>query len=186
MEQKPLADLSAQELDAQQLALESAAAKIRREMEPFTHRLAEVAQDLERLSTERRRRQRLQQRESRALARAAAASGQAPSLEDLMATADGPTGSLTEVALVLKTGGRVVAGFPGARRPTLSLTDGAETIQVDTLGKARRWWQAGWVFGSPGRPGVRVHRAGTRQERLIGADEVFVDLAPQPDTTQDG
>ena len=37
-----------------------------------------------------------------------------------------------------------------------------------------RLYAAGWDLGSPGRPGVRVHFPGTRQERLVSPDEVFV------------
>ena len=41
------------------------------------------------------------------------------------------------------------------------------------LGEAARLYAAGWELGSPGRPGVRVHFPGTRQERLVTADDVY-------------
>ena len=38
----------------------------------------------------------------------------------------------------------------------------------------------GWELGSPGRPGVRVHFPGTRQEKLAEPDEVYARPAADP------
>jgi len=73
----------------------------------------------------------------------------------------------------LKTGGEVRVGFPGARTQSLTFTDGTKTAQAGDLGQAAELYAAGWELGSPGRPGVRIHFPGTRQERLVPANEVF-------------
>ena len=64
-------------------------------------------------------------------------------------------------------------GYPGARSQSLTFTDGMQVANAGDLAAAANLYSAGWDLGSPGRPGVRVHFPGTRQERLVGADEVF-------------
>ena len=64
-------------------------------------------------------------------------------------------------------------GYPGARSQSLTFTDGVQVAQAGDLAAAARLYAAGWELGGPGRPGVRVHFPGTRQERLVGAEEVF-------------
>jgi hypothetical protein len=92
-------------------------------------------------------------------------------VSELVAGSD--EGSLEDFVFSLKTGGEVALGFPGARQPSLSFTDGVRTVQAKDLGEAARLYGAGWELGSPGRPGVRIHFPGTRQERLVDANEVF-------------
>ena len=89
----------------------------------------------------------------------------------LLAGAD--AGSLDDYVFNLKTGGEVRIGFPGARTQSLTFTDGAKTAQANDLAHAAELYEAGWELGSPGRPGVRVHFPGTRQERLVPASEVY-------------
>jgi hypothetical protein len=48
-----------------------------------------------------------------------------------------------------------------------------QSAQARDLAEARRLYDAGWDHGAPGRPGVRVHFPGTRQERLVPADDVI-------------
>jgi hypothetical protein len=50
-------------------------------------------------------------------------------------------------------------------------------VQVRDLDEAARLWAAGWEPGSPGRPGLRVHFSGTRQERLADPEEVYARAA---------
>ncbi|HXL19205.1 MAG TPA: hypothetical protein VN961_16955, partial [Streptosporangiaceae bacterium] len=76
-------------------------------------------------------------------------------------------------AFNLKTGGEVRLGYPGARSQSLTFTDGVQVAQAADLSEAARLYAAGWDLGSPGRPGVRVHFPGTRQERLVPVEEVF-------------
>jgi hypothetical protein len=90
---------------------------------------------------------------------------------ELVAGSD--AGSLDEYVFNLKTGGEVRLGFPGARSQSLSFTDGVKVAQATDLAEAARLYAAGWELGGPGRPGVRIHFAGTRQERLVAPDEVF-------------
>ena len=43
-----------------------------------------------------------------------------------------------------------------------------------TFGEARGLWADGWEPGAPGVPGVRVHLAGTRIEKVLAADGIVV------------
>jgi hypothetical protein len=97
--------------------------------------------------------------------------GRFPTVADLVAATD--EGSLDDYVFNLKTGGQVRLGFPGSKSQALTFTDGVKIAQAADLGDAARLYAAGWELGSPGRPGVRVHFPGTRQERLVPADEVY-------------
>jgi hypothetical protein len=151
--------------------LERRIAEVREGMRPVEQELAALRAERDVLLTERRRRDRLAHRESRADLKAAMREGTVPTVAELVAGS--AAGSLDEYAFNLKTGGEVRLGYPGARSQTLSFTDGVQAAQAADLAAAARLYEAGWELGSPGRPGVRVHFPGTRQERLVGADEVF-------------
>lgn len=97
--------------------------------------------------------------------------GRFPTIAELIEAVD--AGSLDDYTYNLKTGGEVRLGFPGAKSQTLSLTDGVQIAQAKDLAEVARLYTAGWEIGSPGRPGVRVHFPGTRQERLAPSDEVY-------------
>jgi hypothetical protein len=97
--------------------------------------------------------------------------GRFPTVADLVAGSD--AGGLDEYVFHLKTGGEVRLGFPGARSQSLTFTDGKQVAHASDLGRAAELFEAGWELGSPGHLGVRVHFPGTRQERLVAADEVF-------------
>ena len=139
---------------------------------------AELEQDLAALRGERdvllteiRRRRRLAERTSRAELKTSMREGDFPSVAELVAGSE--SGSLDEYVYNLKTGGQVRLGFPGSRSQTLTFTDGVKIANASDLADAARLYAAGWELGSPGRPGVRVHFPGTRQERLVPADEVY-------------
>jgi hypothetical protein len=151
--------------------IERRLAEIRERMRPHEESLAALRGERDELLTELRRRQRLAQRTARADIKTAMREGKFPTVAELVAASD--SGSLDEFVYNLKTGGQVRLGFPGARTQTLTFTDGVKVAQAADLGEAARLYTAGWELGSPGRPGVRVHFAGTRQERLISADEVY-------------
>src|SRR2546428_12072848 len=123
------------------------------------------------LLTEIRRRRRLAERNSRAELKASMREGDLPSVAELVAGSD--SGSLDDYVYNLKTGGQVRLGFPGSRSQTLTFTDGVKIANASDLAEAAQLYAAGWELGSPGRPGVRVHFPGTRQERLVAADEVY-------------
>lgn len=156
-------------LDAAEL--ERRIAELRAQMRPLEAELAALRGRRDVLLTELRRRQRLVQRTSRADLKAAMRQGEMPTLAELVASAD--AGSLDEYVFNLKTGGQVRLGFPGARSQGLSFTDGVRIAQATDLAEAARLYAAGWELGSPGRPGVRVHFPGTRQERLVPPEEVY-------------
>jgi len=151
--------------------LERRVAEVRDRMRPVEQQLAALRGERDLLLTERRRRDRNAHRESRADLKAAMREGKFPTVAELVAGSQ--AGSLDDYAFNLKTGGEVRLGYPGARSQSLSFTDGLQVAQAGDLAAAARLYAAGWELGGPGRPGVRVHFPGTRQERLVGADDVF-------------
>jgi hypothetical protein len=166
-------DLSS--IDGDELARRVAAVKER--MRPLEQDLAALRGERDVLLTEIRRRERIAQRTSRADLKTAMKEGQFPTVAELIAASD--SGSLEDYVFNLKTGGEVKLGFPGARAQSVSFTDGAKTAQAGDLAQAAELYAAGWELGSPGRAGVRVHFPGTRQERLVPANEVYARLATE-------
>ena len=173
-EQEDLTALSAEELNDR-------VAQARARMRPLEAELAEMRAEREVLLTELRRRERLDQRSRRAGVREGMREGRFPTVAQLLAASD--SGSFEEYRFHLKTGGEVRLGFPGARRQTVSFTDGRQVAQASDLAQAARYYAAGWELGAPGRPGLRVHFPGTRQERLADPEEVF---ARPAESTQNG
>jgi hypothetical protein len=151
--------------------LERRVAALRERMRPLEQDLAALRAERDVVLTEVRRRERTTSRTTRADLKAAMKEGRFPTIGDLVAGSDG--GSLDDYVFNLKTGGEVRVGFPGARTQSLTFTDGTKTAQAGDLGQAAELYAAGWELGSPGRPGVRIHFPGTRQERLVPANEVF-------------
>ena len=151
--------------------LDRRVAAIREEMRPLEQDMAALRAERDVLLTEIRRRERSAHRTSRADLKAAMKEGQFPTVAELVAGSD--AGSLDDYVYNLQTGGEVRLGFPGARTQSLTFTDGAKTAQANDLAQAAELYAAGWELGSPGRPGVRVHFPGTRQERLMPANEVY-------------
>lgn len=160
--------------------LERRVAEVRERMRPMERDLQLLRGERDLLLTEVRRRDRIVHRESRADLKAAMKEGRFPSVAELVAGTD--AGALDDYMFNLKTGGEVRLGFPGARSQSLSLTDGIQVAQAKDLAEAARLYAAGWELGSPGRPGVRVHFPGTRQERLAAPDEVFARPRDQAET----
>jgi hypothetical protein len=151
--------------------LERRVGEIRELIRPLEQDLAALRAERDVLLTEIRRRERGAHRASRADLKAGMKEGKFPTVVELVAGSDG--GALDEYVFNLKTGGEVRLGFPGARQQSLTFTDGARTAQATDLAQAAELYGAGWELGSPGRPGVRVHFPGTRQERLIPGNEVY-------------
>jgi hypothetical protein len=151
--------------------LDKRVAEVRERMRPVERDLSALRAERDLLLTELRRRERLSHRLSRADVKAAMKEGRFPSIADLVASSD--SGSLDEYVYHLKTGGEVILGFPGARSQTITMTDGVQAANAKDFAEVARLYAAGWELGSPGRPGVRVHFPGTRQERLAASDEVF-------------
>src|ERR1700674_14805 len=151
--------------------LERRVAALKERMRPLELEVAALRGERDVVLTEIRRRERIAQRTSRADLKAAMKGGQFPTIAELIAASD--SGSLEDYVYNLKTGGEVKLGFPAARLQSVSFTDGAKIAQAGDLGQAAELYAAGWELGSPGRPGVRVHFPGTRQERLVPANEVY-------------
>jgi hypothetical protein len=144
---------------------------IRDRMRPLENDLANLRGERDLLLTELRRRRRLDERTHRADLKAAMRGGQFPTVAELVAATD--SGSLDDYDYNLKTGGQVRLGFPGARAQSLGFTDGVRIGSAADFAQAAELYAAGWELGSPGKPGVRVHFPGTRQERLVPAEEVY-------------
>lgn len=151
--------------------LEHRVSELRERMRPVEQNLAALRAERDVLLTELRRRERHANRLSRADVKSAMKEGRVQSVGELVAAVE--SGSLDEYVYNLKTGGEVLLGFPGARSQSLTFTDGVQAAQAKDFSEVSRLYAAGWELGSPGRPGVRVHFPGTRQERLAGPDEVF-------------
>ena len=151
--------------------LERRVEMLRERMRPLEQDLAALRSEREVLLTEVRRRRRLAERTTRADLKASMREGNLPSIAELVAGTD--SGSLDDYVFNLKTGGQVRLGFPGARTQSLTFTDGRNIANASDLTQAARLYAAGWELGSPGRPGIRVHFPGTRQERLVPAEEVY-------------
>lgn len=160
-------DLS--QLDATEL--ERRVASVRERMRPVEDELGRLRGQRDVLMTELRRRQRAAHRTNRSDIKAAMRSGDMPTVAQLVAGSD--SGSLDQFVYNLKTGGEVRLGFPGSRAQSLTFTDGVRVAHASDLAHAAQLYAAGWELGSPGRPGVRVHFPGTRQERLVSAEEVY-------------
>jgi hypothetical protein len=157
------------QLSADELAGRVAGARAR--MRPLETQLAEIRAERDVLLTELRRRERLAQRTRRAGVKEAMRGGQFPTFSQLLAASE--SGPFERFRFHLKTGGEVRLGFPGARKQTVSFTDGRRLLQAGNLDEAVQLYVAGWELGSPGRPGLRVHFPGTRQDRLADAEEVY-------------
>jgi len=151
--------------------LDRRVAGLRERMRPLEQDLAALRVERDVLLTEIRRRERTAHRVSRSDLKAAMKEGKLPTVAELVAGSD--SGSFEDYGFNVKTGGAVRLGFPGARSQSLAFTDGVKTAQATDLAQAAELYAAGWELGSPGRPGVRVHFPGTRQERLVPADEVY-------------
>lgn len=144
-------------------------------MAPHQAQLRELRARAAEIATERRRRERAAHIAARAAVRERAKSGEMPTVLDALAT-DGllPDDTpLAEVNAFLASGGEVRFGYP-ARPGSLAFSDGRQASTATTWGEARRLYSEGWEPGSPTVPGLRVHLAGTRVERVVQASEVVV------------
>lgn len=143
-------------------------------MAPYDRQLRELRARSAEIATERRRRERQAHIAKRAAVREAAKAGEMPTVREVLEGAPvDETAPLADCPAFLRTGGEVRFGY--ATRPgPLAFTDGRQSRNATTWGEARELYAAGWEPGSPGVPGVRVHMAGSRVERVVGADEVVV------------
>lgn len=180
VEPEVLRDLSDDELTGVLDAIRAAERATVAAMSPWQRQLKELQVRTQEVATEQRRRERAAHIAQRKAVREQAAAGEMPTLEALLAEASDAAAApsadtpLRDLHTFLATGGEVGLGY--ASRPgTLTLTDGRRQQSVATLGEARRLYAEGWEPGSPGVPGVRIHLAGTRVERVVPPDGVVVE-----------
>lgn len=177
VEPDALRDLAEPELAAVLDTVRAAERATLAAMSPYQRQLRELQARALEVATEQRRRERAAHIAQRRAVREQASSGDMPSLAAALAETPSPVPEdrpLSAVRAFLSTGGEV--GFGYASRPgTLTFTDGRRQQQVAGFGEARRLYAEGWEPGAPGVPGVRVHLAGTRVERVVAADDVVVE-----------
>jgi hypothetical protein len=152
--------------------IESRIEAVRGRMRPVQLELDRLRAERDVLATELRRRERLGSMNARRDLKAAMRDGSLPTIAELVAGS--ASGSFDDYVYNLKTGGEVRLGFPGARSQTIAFSDGRQVAQAKDLAESARYYKAGWDLGAPGKPGVRVHFPGTRTERLVVPEEVFV------------
>jgi hypothetical protein len=155
---------------------ESQFQEVRREMAPLERRLAEARGRRDVILTEQRRRERMATMAQRRGVREAVQAGQAVTLAAVAEGAgpgDAEDKALSSQPWRLSTGGSVGLGFSGARAQHVALTDGMTFRDATSLGELRSLYAAGWTFGQPGRPGVRVHLEGSKVERVVAPEEVI-------------
>src|SRR5260370_13344354 len=111
-------------------------------MRPVEQQLWALRGERDLLLTERRRRDRNANRESRADLKAAMREGKFPTVGELIAGSQ--AGSLDDYAFNLKTGGEVRLGYPGARSQSLTFTDGVQVAQAGHLAAAAQLYSARW------------------------------------------
>jgi hypothetical protein len=181
VEPDALRELSDDGLDALGAQLQATERATIAAMAPYEQHLREIRTRTTELATERRRRERALQVAQRAGVREAAKSGGMPSLAAALASAEGlfdPATVLSDMHAFLSTGGGVGFGF--ATRPgAMTFTDGRQQRQARTWGEARELHQLGWDPGAPGVPGVRVHLAGSRVERVVSASDVVLEVGTE-------
>jgi hypothetical protein len=176
LEPDGLRELDEAALDGAAVALTAAERATVQAMAPYERQLRELRARGAELATERRRRERAQRHAQRIEVRRQAGTGEMPTLADALAAAEAALPAdrpLREVRAFLATGGEVGFGFP-SKPGFIGFTDGRRTVQAGSFGEARRLWAEGWEPGAPGVPGVRVHLAGTRIEKVVAPDGVVV------------
>jgi hypothetical protein len=176
LEPEGLRELDEAALDGAAVALTAAERATVQAMAPYERQLRELRARGAELATERRRRERAQRHAQRIEVRRQAGTGEMPTLADALAAAEAALPAdrpLRELRAFLATGGEVGFGYP-SKPGFIGFTDGRRTAQAGSFGEARRLWAEGWEPGAPGVPGVRVHLAGTRIEKVVAPDGVVV------------
>ena len=126
---------------------------------------------------ELRRRDRLSRLRERQEARAELASGQVPTIEDVVsgAAVGFADAVLDNLRYLRESATEVRLGYASASRQSLSFTDGVATAEAFDVATAHELWSRGWEWGTPAARGVRIYPTGSRAERMVPADEIHVE-----------
>ncbi|MFN2466160.1 MAG: hypothetical protein ABR598_07850 [Candidatus Dormibacteria bacterium] len=137
--------------------------------------LQRLGAEAEAVRGELRRRQRLEQVEARRLVRTRLATGEMPTIEQVM-SADAPPGEtrFDHLRCMRDSATEVRLGYASAAHQHVSFTDGGTTEDAEDLATARRLWREGWDFGTSAARGVRIYPVGSRAERVVPPGEVHV------------
>jgi hypothetical protein len=179
VEPEALRDLGEADLEGVLAGLREAERATVAAMSPYSRQLKELQARAREVATEQRRRERAAHIAQRKAVRDQASSGEMPTLEAALSEPEpvaAPETPLASLRAFLATGGEVGFGY-ASRAGSIAFTDGRRQQSVTTYGEARGLWADGWEPGAPGVPGVRVHLAGTRVERVVPADGVVVERA---------
>jgi len=157
------------ELKASIVGLEGRAA-------PLQQELAVIQGEVDRIRTELRRRERMEQLGHRRAVREELAAGNLAGLVEVVSGAVDPggTGVLDDYRFLRESATEVRLGYASSSHMSLSFSDGTATEEADNLGSARELYARGWEFGTPQARGVRVYAAGTRAERVVPATEIHL------------
>lgn len=151
---------------------------LEREILPLQQQVMHLRARVDVVRTELRRRERQEQLKTRQATRAELASGELPSLEDIVSgavtlAADAP--AFDDLRFLRESATEVRLGYSSSSRQAVSFTDGRETEDAHDVAGAWALWARGWDFGSPQARGVRVYPVGSRAERVVPAAEIHVD-----------
>lgn len=169
-----LKELSEEALKQRIDAIASREAALRAQMLPLEQQLSALAQEKAPLLTEARRRQREVVRLARAQVRQEAKEGGLlPLATALLEESLDPGLRISDLALFLRTGGKVQVGF-AARPGQLTFTDGVGVRTAATVGEATSLLVEGWRLGTATVPGIRTHLPGTKIEKVVPETDVLV------------
>lgn len=166
--------------DLSQLSDDALASRVRElmaEMGPLEEALAALRVQIQRVASEQRRRERQQHLRARQQVRLTLAQGQLPTLQQVAESLEDlvPAGSvLKDLTFFRDSGTQVGLGYATGREPTLWMTNGTETVAIQSVADLRARYTRGWDFGTSAHPGVRIHIPNSRTEKILGPSEVFV------------
>jgi|GEM_PF-2731632 predicted RNase H-like nuclease (RuvC/YqgF family) len=167
-----------QDLQRELQELDTKIAELESKLKPFFEELQALKRQRELLYSQIRKQQRLEEAKARAKRRQEISSGNAITLQDLVeqaAMADHPQElPWSKFTMFLKTGGEVELGYATAKAAYIEMSNGILVEKVYTLDQAAKLWLGGYEFGRPGKRAVRVHMKGSKLERLVAPEDVYV------------
>lgn len=157
--------------------LEAEVARLEGQIAPLRAEVNRIQGEVDALRSELRRRSRRDQLARRQATRAELAKGAMPTLADLIAGDSGPAAAPWDALRFLRESATEVRlGYASAARQSVSFTDGQRTTDAYDLAAARDLWLQGWELGTPAARGVRIYAIGSRAERVVGAEEIHIEI----------